>query len=178
MAEEEKTQEELLLEASEAIEEAASDEDASRDRFMTFRCGDEYYGIAITYVEEITTMQNITEVPEMEDYVKGLINLRGKIVPVIDVRLRFKKEPIPYNDRTCIMVITIKNSMIGLIIDTIAEVVKIEKDDIVPPANKNDKTGPDKFVYALGKVGSDVKLLIDPEKLIYDQVSSESETVG
>lgn len=144
-----------------------------KDRFMTFKCGQEYYGIAINYVEEITTIQAITEVPQMEEYVKGLINLRGKIVPVIDVRMRFGKEPIPYNDRTCIMVLNVKDSLIGLIIDTIAEVVTIMKDDIVPPPNVGEASGVDRYVYGIGKVDEQVKLLIDPEKLIYDRLLTE-----
>ena len=144
-----------------------------KDRFMTFKCGDEYYGIAISYVEEITTIQSITEVPQMESYVKGLINLRGKIVPVVDVRIRFGKEPIPYNDRTCIMILEVKGTLIGLIIDTIAEVVNIPAEDIVPPPKNGHTTGADRFVYGIGKIDGKVKLLINPEKLVYEGVSEE-----
>ncbi len=151
------------------------DDGTQKDRFMTFRCGEEYYGIAISYVEEIATMQPITPVPGMEDFVKGLINLRGKIVPVLDVRIRFGKEPLPYNDRTCIMVVGVRDSIIGLIIDTITGVAVIGKDDIVPPPVSGDKLGPDRFVYGIGKDGDSVKLLIDPEKLIFDQMDMGEE---
>jgi len=77
------------------------EEDTQKDRFLTFQLGKESYGIEIRHVTEIIGIQPITEVPEMPEYIKGIINLRGKIIPVMDVRLRFKKEPREYNDRTC-----------------------------------------------------------------------------
>ena len=157
------------------IESAAEEENLQKDRYMTFKCGDEYYGIGISYVEEITAIQPITEVPEMENFVKGLINLRGKIVPVIDVRLRFGKDEIPYNDRTCIMVINVKDTKIGLIIDSIAEVVTIPEAEVVPPPNMGGGTGADRFVYGIGKIGEDVKLLINPTKLIYENMENVEE---
>lgn len=142
-----------------------TDEDTQRDRYMTFKCGEEYYGIGIGYVDEIIGIQPITEVPETPDFVKGLLNLRGKIIPIIDVRLRFKKEPIEYNDRTCVVVITVSDVMIGLIVDTIADVVTIPESDILLPPSVGS-SGSSRFVYGLGKIGDDVKLLIDPVRLI------------
>ena len=81
--------------------------DQQKDKYVTFQSGHEFFGIKIQYVNEIIVFQEITEIPESEDYIKGLINLRGKIIPVIDVRLRFKQEPIEYNDRTCIIVLCV-----------------------------------------------------------------------
>ena len=83
------------------------EEDFQKGKFMTFRTGREYFGINISFVNEIIMMQPITAIPEAEDYIKGLINLRGKIIPVIDVRTRFKMEPQEYTDRTCIIVINV-----------------------------------------------------------------------
>ena len=80
-----------------------SEFDTQKGKYVTFQSGNEYFGLKIQYVNEIIVFQEITEIPESEDYVKGLINLRGKIIPVIDVRLRFKQEPFDYNDRTCIL---------------------------------------------------------------------------
>ena len=77
-----------------------------KQKYVTFMSGKEYFGLKIEYVNEIIVAQEITSIPETEDYIKGLINLRGKIIPVIDVRLRFKQEPFEYDDRTCIIVIT------------------------------------------------------------------------
>ncbi len=150
-----------------AAEEEFVEEDTQHGRYMTFKCADDYYGIAITYVNEIIGIQPIAEIPETPDYIKGLLNLRGKIVPVIDVRLRFRKEPIPYNDRTCVIVITVGNDVVGLVVDTIAEVVSIEdKDILTPPSVGNNQVN--RFVFGIGKVNDEVKLLIDPMKLIND----------
>ena len=158
MAEEEKDEKEEMLE-----------EDTQKGQFMTFQVGKEFYGISISYVNEIIMMQPITSVPEVKDYIKGLINLRGKIIPVIDVRIRFKMEPKEYTDRTCIIVINVKSTVIGLIVEKIAEVDTIQDDDIVPPPSLGRKESEqNKYVYGLARTGDAVKLLIDPEKLIRD----------
>ena len=123
----------------------------------------------INHVQEIVGMQRITEVPEVAHYIKGLINLRGKIIPVIDVRLRFGKEPLEYNDRTCVIVITVNKVVVGLIVDTIADVVNIAEENIVPPPHMVNNNGAQRFVYGIGKIGDEVKLLIDPANLISDE---------
>ena len=154
---------------AEEIKEELED-DAQRGKFMTFRTGKEYFGINISYVNEIIMMQPITAIPEAEDYIKGLINLRGKIIPVIDVRTRFKMEPQEYTDRTCIIVINVKTTVIGLIVEQSAEVDTISEDDIVPPPSLGHKEHEhNKYVYGLARTGDSVKLLIDPEKLIKDE---------
>lgn len=147
-----------------------SDErDAQKDKYMTFKSGSEYFGLKIQYVNEIIQFQAITAIPETEEYIKGLINLRGKVIPVIDVRLRFKQEPFEYNDRTCIIVISVKSTVVGLIVEEIAEVVEIRDKNILPPPTigNADKLH-HKYVYGIGKVGDTVKLLLDPDKLIND----------
>ena len=88
-------------------------EDTQHGRFLTFQLGNEIFGIEISYVTEIIGMQEITAVPEVPAYIKGIINLRGKIIPLIDVRLKFHKEEAPYNDRTCIIVININDVSAG-----------------------------------------------------------------
>jgi len=150
-------------------DEMLKDEDTQKGKYMTFKSGEECYGIAINYVNEIVGLTKITEVPETVDYIRGLINLRGKIIPVIDVRMRFKKEPVPYNDRTCVIVITVDKTVVGLIVDTIAEVTTIDDADIVPPPSVVNSSGTARFVYGIGKVGDEVKLLIDPANLISDE---------
>ncbi len=145
--------------------------DTQRGRYMTFSCDGDYYGIEITYVNEIIGLQQITELPDTPDYIKGLINLRGKIVPIVDVRVRFGKAPIEYNDRTCVIVINYENDTVGLIVDTIADVVSIEQENILePPKSRTGTTN--KFIFGIGKYGDEVKLLVDPAKLIYDQVQA------
>lgn len=140
------------------------------NKYVTFKSGNEYFALKIEYVNEIIVFQEITEIPESEDYIKGLINLRGKIIPVIDVRVRFKQPELEYNDRTCIIVINVKDMVVGLIVEKVAEVVEITEDNILDsPSLGNVDKNQNKYVYAIGKVGENVKLLLDPEKLIKDE---------
>lgn len=149
---------------------ASNESDTQKGKYMTFKSGNEFFGLEIQYVNEIIQLQAITAIPETEDYIKGLINLRGKVIPVVEVRLRFKQEPFEYNDRTCIIVINIKSMMVGLIVEKIAEVVEIKEDNILPPPNvgRSDRIQ-NKYVYGIGKVGDTVKLLLDPDKLLNDE---------
>ncbi len=151
-------------------EEVVQDQtlDTEKGKYMTFKNMGEYYGIALKYVVEIVGIQRITAIPEVEEYIKGLINLRGKIIPVIDVRVRFRQEPFEYTDRTCIIIIRVNDVLVGLIVETIAEVVEIADSQIVPPPSLNPKNMKNQYVYGLGKVGDSVKMLLDPEKLIQD----------
>lgn len=141
-----------------------SEEDTQKGKFLTFCLGNEFYGIEIKFVTEIIGLQPITEIPEMPTYIKGIINLRGKIIPVMDVRLRFKKPFIDYNDRTCIVVIDIRELSIGLIVDQVSEVISIPEEDIVSPPSVS-KEG-NKYIKGIGKVGSAVKLLLDSDRLL------------
>lgn len=147
-------------------------EDTQKDKFLTFLLGNEYYGIEIKYVTEIVGMQAITEVPELPEYIRGIINLRGKIIPVMDVRLRFKKPIKEYNDRTCIIVVDIREIAIGLIIDSVSEVMSIPEGDIVAPPGASQGFS-NRYIKGIGKVGSDVKLILDCDKLL-----NEDETEG
>lgn len=140
------------------------------DKYMTFKLGSEYYGLKIQYVKEIITFQAITVIPETEDYIKGLINLRGKILPVIDISIRFKQVPFEYNDRTSIIVIDVKSTTVGLIVEQIADVVEIPAEDILPPPTiARSEKSQNNYVYGIGKVGDSVKLLLDPDRLINDE---------
>lgn len=150
--------------------------DTQKDKYVTFKSGNEYFGLKIEYVSEIIVFQEITAIPESEDYIKGLINLRGKIIPVIDVRIRFKQEPFEYNDRTCIIVINVKSTVVGLIVEKIAEVAEIPEENVLPsPTLGHGDGSQNQYVYAIGKVGDDVKLLLDPDKLINDEDLSAME---
>ncbi|MFT9055149.1 MAG: chemotaxis protein CheW [Ethanoligenens sp.] len=145
----------------------AGEEDTQRGKYLTFELGKETFGIEIKFVTEIIGIQPITFVPEVPDYVKGIINLRGKVIPVIDMRLKFKKEPIGYTDRTCIIVIDIEEILLGLIVDSVAEVMNINDENIVPPPSY--KTGfQNRYIKGIGKVDTSVVLLLDCKKLISD----------
>lgn len=149
------------------------------DKYVTFKSGNEYFGIKIQYVNEIIVYQEITEIPESESYIKGLINLRGKIIPVVDVRIRFGQEPIEYNDRTCIIVLNVGDTVAGLIVERIAEVVEIPQENIIPSPSigKGDKSH-HIFVQNIGKVGDSVKLLLDTDKLLNDDDIAVIESIN
>ena len=147
---------------------ADGEEDTQKGKFLTFSLGEEFYGIEIRYVTEIIGIQPVTEIPELPEYVKGIINLRGKIIPVMDVRLRFKKTFREYNDRTCVIVVDIKDTSIGLIVDSVSEVITIAEDNIVPPPGLSSGFQ-NKYIKGIGKVGNDVKLILDCEMLIREE---------
>jgi purine-binding chemotaxis protein CheW len=140
------------------------DEDTQKDKYLTFSVGNEFYAIEIRYVTEIIGIQSITEVPELPEYIKGIINLRGKIIPVMDVRIRFRKEPRQYNDRTCIIVIDIEEASVGLIVDSVSEVLSIDEKNIVIPPDVGGSNG--KYIKSMGKVNDDVKLILDCQELL------------
>ncbi len=139
-------------------------EDTQHGRYLMFALGNEDFGIEIKYVTEIIGMQPIMTLPEVPDYIKGVINLRGKIIPVIDIRLKFKKDAIAYTDRTCIIVIDTNELSVGLIVDNVAEVVGIDDENIVPPPAINTGAN-NRYMQGIGKLGDKISLLLDCRKL-------------
>lgn len=153
------------------------EEDTQHGRFLTFALGTEAFGLEIRNVTEIVGVQPITPIPEVPVFVKGVINLRGKIIPVIDVRLRFGREEKDYDDRTCIVVVDIQDICVGLIVDSVSEVITIDDANIVPPPDF--RTGAqNRYIKAIGKVGNDVKLLLDCDRLFKDGELAELENIG
>lgn len=152
---------------AENVEDIMEFEDSQNGRILTFSLDRESYGIDIKYVIEIIGMQSITNIPELPDYIKGVINLRGKIIPVIDVRLKFKKEEKEYNDRTCIIVVDINGISIGLIVDSVAEVITIPDEDLADPPHLSNGYN-NRYISKIGKIGNEVKLILDCEKLLTD----------
>ena len=140
------------------------DEDTQKDKYLTFTLGEELYGIDIRAVIEIIGIMPITKVPEVPPYVQGIINLRGKIIPVVDMRLRFGQEYRPYSDRTCVIIISVNDVLIGLIIDGVSEVLTIPENSIVPPPEL--KSVRNRYVKNIGKLSEEkVVLLLDWKKL-------------
>lgn len=156
-----------LMTDTKILEQIGQEEDTQKGKFLTFSLGNESYGLEIKYVTEIIGIQPITEVPELPEYIRGIINLRGKIIPVMDVRLRFKKPFNEYNERTCIIVIDVKDTSLGLIVDMVSEVLPISDENIAPPPDINKSAG-NRFVKGIGKVGNDVKLLLDCEMFLQE----------
>ena len=104
------------------FDEKEEDVNLDTEKYLTFLIDKQYYAYPIKDVREIIEMQPITEIPEFPSYAKGIIDLRNKVVPIIDVRLRFYKPEIEYTERTCIIVLDIKDIQIGFIVDTVDEV--------------------------------------------------------
>lgn len=144
------------------------DEDTQKDKYLTFHVNGEDYGIEIRFVTEIIGIQNITKVPDMPPFLKGVINLRGKVIPVMDVRARFAMPQQEYDERTCIVVVNINETAIGLVVDKVQEVVDIPETQVEPaPEMSRGKTSP--FLQGMGKIGNEVKILLNVEQLLYDQ---------
>ena len=144
-------------------------EDTQEGKFLTFPLDNATYAIEIKFVTEIIGIQPITQMPDMPYYVKGIINLRGKIIPVVDIRLKFKKEPKDYDERTCIIVIDINNTSLGLIVDNVSEVLNIPDENIVEPPDMNKEFN-NRFIKAIGKIGNNVDLILSCEEIIKDSI--------
>lgn len=147
------------------LDEEIYDEDSLKDKYLTFRLADEDYGVEIRFVLEIIGLQKITVVPDLPNFVKGVINLRGKIIPVIDIRTRFNFSFRDYDDRTCIIVVDVKGVQTGLIVDEVSEVIDIDEKNIQPPP-KTAKTKKEKYIQGLGKINNTVKIILDIEHLL------------
>lgn len=151
------------------------EEDTQKDKYLIFKIGKESYGIEIKHVTEIIGMQGITPVPELPEHIKGIINLRGQIIPVMDVRTRFKMPQIDYDDRTCIIVVEVENVSIGLIVDIVSEVITIEEDSVVQPPGSTRKNN--RYIKGIGKVASDVRLILDCSKLLNEDEIESLESI-
>jgi purine-binding chemotaxis protein CheW len=141
------------------------DEDAQAGKFLTFIIGDVTYGLDIRSITEIIGLQKITIIPDVPAYIKGVINLRGKVIPVMDVRTRFQLPRREYDERTCIIVIDVEESTVGLVVDTVSEVLDIDDDSIEPPPNMGSNTA-SRYISGMGKVGNDVKVLLEAQRLL------------
>jgi len=145
------------------------EEDTQANKYMFFRIGTESYGIGIRHVIEIVEVQRISAVPDLPAYVKGVINLRGKVIPVVDLRLRFSMEERVYDDRTCIVVSEIDGVSLGFIVDTVEEVLEIPENQVEPAPRFKTVSGQERYIAGMGKVGEHVKILLDVEKLVSDE---------
>ncbi|MDR1619363.1 MAG: chemotaxis protein CheW [Clostridiales bacterium] len=150
--------------------------DAAMKRYLTFALGGEEFCINISNVIEIIGVQPITRLPAVPAFIKGIINLRGRIIPVIDMRVRFHKEEVAYNDRTCVVVVEVQGVQeltVGLIVDSVTEVLSLADGQIVPPPRQRGAGEQNKYICGIGRVDNQVKLMLDCEKLLQDQSTPE-----
>ena len=128
--------------------------------FLTFLLGSEHYGVEILKVQEIIGLLPITRVPNTKSYVRGLVNLRGKILMVIDLRLRFGMEPIEPTEESCIVFVRVRHVEMGLIVDKVSDVLDIPESDI-----DQDQTFTTDCLLGIGKVGGSARLLLDLDRV-------------
>ena len=144
-------------------------DDTIKDQYLTFTIEDEDYGVEVAYVKEIIKMRAITKVPEMPGFVEGILNLRGDLIGVLDVRKRFNMPTKEHDVETCIIVINYNEYTLGLIVDAVQETTIIPEDQILaPPSVKLSFSN--QFIRNIGKVSDDdVKLLLDVEKFLLQE---------
>lgn len=147
-------------------------EDVMRGKFLTFLVGDVGYGIEISYVVEIISVQDITLVPHTHTYVKGIINLRGTVVPVIDMGMRFGSEEIVYTDKTCIIVLSMDDMSVGILVDGVQDVTDIDDSDIQDPPKTTGNSIKNHFIKAVGVSSGEVKQLIDVYRVFEMEASA------
>ena len=144
------------------------EEQVEENKFLTFLVGEEQYGVSIENVIEIIEVIKITPMPDMSEYIKGVINLRGKVIPVMSIRSRFALEEREYDEKTCFVVVSMEGFEIGLIVDTVSEVIDIPQNLIDPPPKTQGQKS-NQFVMGIGKIGDNVKILLDLSKLLFDE---------
>ncbi len=133
-------------------------------KYLTFKLAGEEYGLEILKVREIIKIMDITAVPQMPGYVKGVVNLRGKVIPVIDLRLRFGMAEAEHTEETCIIVVNVGTEM-GVVVDTVQEVLDIADQQIEPPPALGSDVDTH-FILGMGKVGERVKILLDIDRVL------------
>jgi len=167
---------------SEVSETAGSVNDVGKvalgGKYLTFVLGDEIYGVEILKVQEIIGIMKVTHVPRMPGFVRGVINLRGKIIPVIELRSKFGLESKEDSEKTCIIVVQIaykdQTITMGVLVDEVSEVLEIEASSIEPPPSFGATINID-FIMGLGKVGEKVIMLLDVDSVL---TSGELSTIS
>ena len=158
-----------MTEETNKIDQAVKAMTAKEEKYLTFTLAGEEYGIGILKIKEIIGMMPITMVPQTPSFVKGVINLRGKVIPVIDLRLRFSMEAIEYNERTCIIVVEIKGQsgtiQIGIVVDSVSEVLNIKGSDIEETPTFGAKLNTE-YILGMAKMEGSVKILLDIDKVL------------
>jgi purine-binding chemotaxis protein CheW len=157
------------MEAAVAAENQAQKNNHREGKYLTFTLAGEEYGIGILKVKEIIGMIAITTIPQTPSHVKGVINLRGKVIPVIDLRLKFGLPSMEYTERTCIIVIEVSQEvgyiLIGILVDSVSEVLNIKGTDIEDTPNFGARLNTD-FILGMAKSGGSIKILLDIDKVM------------
>lgn len=158
-----------MAELAETVDKAIKEITDREGKYLTFSMANEEYGIGILKIREIIGMMPITSVPQTPAFVKGVINLRGKVIPVMDLRLRFNMDSIDYNERTCIIVVEIFGQsatvQIGIVVDSVSEVLNIKQDEIEDTPTFGTSLNTD-FILGMAKMEGGVKILLDIDQVL------------
>jgi purine-binding chemotaxis protein CheW len=146
-------------------------------QLVSFRLGDEEYGIEITKIQEIILMGEITRVPQTPSYVKGLINLRSNVIPILDLRLRFGLAETAVTDETRIMVVNIVGKTIGLIVDAVSEVLRVSQNEIAPPPPTVAGLGRE-YLTGLAKLEGRLLIMLDIDKLLDEECAAAADKIA
>jgi purine-binding chemotaxis protein CheW len=161
-----------MAEACMAMDQAIRSMTVKTGKYLTFSLDGEEYGIGILKVKEIIGMLPITSVPRTPEHVKGVINLRGKVIPVTDLRLKFAMEPIKYSDRTCIIVVEIDSEastlLMGIVVDAVSEVMNIREKEIEETPTFGSQLDTE-YILGMAKTENGVKILLDIDKVLNNQ---------
>ena len=161
-----------MSDTTETMDQAVKAMADKEGKYLTFSLANEEYGIGILKIKEIIGMMSITTVPRTPEFMKGVINLRGKVIPVIDLRLRFKMEPMDYTDRTCIIVVEIGTQagtvQIGAVVDSVSEVLNVVGNDIEETPSFGTKLDTE-YILGMAKMEGGVKILLDIDKVLNDE---------
>ena len=161
-------------------EDCAADSMASADdngQFLTFTLQNEEYGIEILKVQEIKGFSKITPIPNAPSFVRGVMNLRGTVVPIIDLRARFSMTEKNYDQFTCIIVVNVGTRVVGLEVDTVSDVLNIPNDAIADPPELAS-VGDSSCITGMGKLGERIVMLLDTARLVGAEALSAEEIVA
>ena len=158
-----------MAELAEKVDQAVYVNEDREGKYLTFTLANEDHGIGILKIKEIIGMMPVTPVPQTPEFVKGVINLRGKVIPVVDLRLRFGMEEIEYTERTCIIVVEIEGQdatvLIGIVVDSVSEVLNIKGEEIEDTPTFGTKLNTD-YILGMAKMDGGVKILLDIDRVL------------
>jgi purine-binding chemotaxis protein CheW len=167
-----------MAEIAETMDQAVRVMAEKEGKYLTFTLAEEEYGIGILKIKEIIGLKPITTVPQTPEFVKGVINLRGKVIPVVDLRLRFGMDAIDYTERTCIIVVEVDGQtgtiQIGIVVDSVSEVLNIREEEIEDTPTFGAKLNTD-YILGMAKMEGGVKILLDIDKVLSDQEIAQLE---
>jgi len=170
-----------VTELTETMDQAVKAMKDKEGKYLTFALADEEYGIGILKVREIIGMMPITTVPQTPEFVKGVINLRGKVIPVVALRLKFGMEEIEYTERTCIIVVDITGAsgaiLMGIVVDSVSEVLNVKGEDIEGAPTFGTKLDTE-YILGMAKLDGGVKILLNIDRVLSGEEIDSIETVG